>query len=211
MNAVSLKKEQKLKREGIKYIAGVDEAGIGPLAGPIVAAAVILKDSAKIKGLDDSKKLSPKKREELYNIIIDASVSIGICIIDNATIDKINILQASLRAMEAAVMSLSIKPGHVLVDGIRKLPNIKYPQTAIKFGDGISSSIAAASVIAKVTRDTLMHSYDLLYPKYDFSLHKGYGTKLHMKRLKKHGPSPIHRLSYQPVKDSLKVNGILFI
>jgi ribonuclease HII len=210
MNPPSKRHELRLNRDGIKLIAGVDEVGIGPLAGPVVSAAVILKERTKLPGLDDSKKLSAKQRNILFKHIIDNSICIGVGIIDNAEIDTINILQASLKAMRTAVNSMSVMPDHVLVDGIRKIPGISIPQTAIKHGDAISSSLAAASVIAKVIRDSLMDRYDELYPNYGFGEHRGYGTKLHMKMLMKHGPSAIHRMSYEPVSRALKKKGVLF-
>ncbi len=210
MIAVSMRRELKLKRQGIGLIAGVDEVGIGPLAGPVVAAAVIMKDGRRIKGLDDSKKLTADKRQDIYGDIVDSSISIGIGIADSCLIDRINILQASLQAMCCAVESLSERPDYVLIDGIRKIPGIDLPQEAIKHGDRISYTIAAASIIAKVVRDTLMDNYDLIYPHYGFAEHKGYGTEVHLKALKKFGPSAIHRHSYQPVFDSLIRKGILF-
>ena len=210
MIAVSMRHELKLKRQGAVLIAGVDEVGIGPLAGPVVAAAVILREDRKIKKLDDSKKLTSQNREKLFSIIIDSSVSIGIGIVDSQIIDRINILQASLKAMEAAVNALSIKPDHILVDGIRKIPGISIPQTSIKYGDSISSAIAMASIIAKVTRDRLMENYHRIYPHYEFSNHKGYGTKRHIKLLKKYGPISIHRHSYQPVIECLIAKGLIF-
>jgi ribonuclease HII len=206
-----MRHELKLKRQGVNLLAGVDEVGIGPLAGPVVAAAVILRDDKRIPGLDDSKKLNAKQREQLYRIIMYSAVSIGIGIIDNSIIDRINILQASLKAMEAAVNALSEEPDHILVDGIRKIPGIKIPQTSIKHGDSISSAIAMASIVAKVVRDRLMDIYDRVYPHYEFSSHKGYGTKRHIKFLKKYGPIAIHRHTYQPVIDSLRARGRIFI
>ena len=210
MTAVSMRHELKLKRQGAVLIAGVDEVGIGPLAGPVVAAAVILRKDQKIKKLDDSKKLTPQNREKLFSIIIASSVSVGIGIVDSHIIDRINILQASLKAMEAAVNALSVIPDHILVDGIRKIPGITIPQTSIKHGDSISSAIAMASIIAKVTRDRLMENYHRIYPHYEFSNHKGYGTKRHIKLLKKFGPTSIHRLSYQPVIECLIAKGLIF-
>ena len=209
--AVSMRHELKLKRQGVNLLAGVDEVGIGPLAGPVVAAAVILRDDKRIPGLDDSKKLNAKQREQLYSIIMYSAVSIGVGIVDNPIIDRINILQASLKAMEAAVNALSEKPDHILVDGIRKIPGIMIPQTSIKHGDSISSAIAMASIVAKVVRDRLMCIYDRVYPHYEFSSHKGYGTKRHIKFLKKYGPIAIHRHTYQPVIDSLRARGRIFI
>jgi len=211
MIAVSMRRELKLRRMGADLIAGVDEVGIGPLAGPVVAAAVILQSDNRIKGIDDSKKLSSKDRDELFSTIIKSSVSIGIGIADSWMIDRINILQASLMAMEEAVRALSKKPDHILVDGIRKIPNIQIPQTSIKHGDSISSAIATASVVAKVFRDRLMDHYDRIYPNYGFAGHKGYGTKAHLKMLKKFGPIAIHRYSFEPVNECLRAKGQLFI
>lgn len=210
MIAVSMRHELRLKRLGANLIAGVDEVGIGPLAGPVVAAAVILRDDKRIKGIDDSKKINAKKREELFGIIIGSSVSIGIGIVDNSIIDRINILQASLRAMRSAVDSLSVRPDHILVDGIRKIPGVNIPQTSIKHGDSISSAIAMASIIAKVVRDMLMENYDRVYPHYEFASHKGYGTKRHIKLLRKYGPIAIHRHTFQPVMDCLISQGRIF-
>lgn len=211
MIAVSLRHEFQLKKLGFDMIAGVDESGIGPLAGPVVAAAVILKDNHGIRGLDDCKKLSKLKREELYSKIISSSVSVGVGIIDSDTIDKINILQASFKAMTGAIFTLSKRPDHILVDGIRTIPEIDIAQTAIKFGDRRSSSIAAASIIAKVTRDAIMDNYDLIYPQFRFSSHKGYGTEEHVRLLRKYGPSPIHRCCYQPVFDCMISHGFILI
>jgi ribonuclease HII len=211
MIAVSMRHELKLRRTGADLIAGVDEVGIGPLAGPVVAAAVILHNDNRVKGIDDSKKLSSKDRDELFTTIVNFSVSIGIGIVDSWMIDRINILQASLKAMEEAVKALSKKPDHILVDGIRKIPNIQIPQTSIKHGDSISSAIATASIVAKVFRDRLMDHYDRIYPNYGFTEHKGYGTKLHMKMLKKFGPIAIHRYSFEPVHKCLKAKGQFFI
>lgn len=205
-----MRHELKLKRQGFKLLAGVDEVGIGSLAGPVVAAAVILRDNKKINGIDDSKKLSAKDREELYGIIINSSVSIGIGIVDNSIIDTINILQASLRAMRFAVKALSKQPDHVLVDGVRKIPGILIPQISIKHGDSISTAIAMASIVAKVFRDRIMDNYDRVYPHYEFSTHKGYGTERHIKFLKKYGPTAIHRQSFQPVIDCLRARGHIF-
>lgn len=211
MIAVSMRHELKLRRMGADLIAGVDEVGIGPLAGPVVAAAVILRNDNRIKGIDDSKKLTSKDRDELFSTIVNSSVSIGIGIVDSWMIDRINILQASLKAMEEAVIALSRKPDHILVDGIRKIPNIQIPQTSIKHGDSISSAIATASIVAKVFRDRLMDHYDRVYPNYGFAGHKGYGTKTHMKMLKKFGPIAIHRHSFEPVLECLRKKGQLFL
>ena len=207
MNPVSLRNELKLKRQGFRTVAGVDEVGIGPLAGPVVAACVVL--NKKVGLLDDSKKLSAKQRNRLFSKIV-SNAHVGIGIVDNSHIDAMNILRASQKAMALAVNSLSVSPDALLVDGIRTLPGVKVHQIAIKHGDAKSSSLAAASIIAKVVRDALMDDYDVLYPHYRFSEHKGYGTKLHMSMLKKFGPSPIHRLSFEPVRASLKRKGLMF-
>ena len=179
-----------------KIVCGTDEAGRGPLAGPVVAAACIIKDGYVIDGLDDSKKLTEKKREKLYDIITnDACVSWGVASSSPAEIDEMNILEASLLAMRRAISQLDPKPDLILVDGNvnRGFP---YPAKAIIGGDAISQSIAAASVIAKVTRDRLCADYDRLYPEYNFAKHKGYPTKEHKIAVYKYGPSEIHRKSF---------------
>ena len=195
---ILLQHEKRLNSQGLKLIAGIDEAGRGPLAGPVVAGAVILKDFDFKEDIDDSKKLSPKKRERAYREILEKAI-VGVGIIDEKTIDRINIYQATIRAMREAVDNLKTKPEYALVDGRMKLPT-KCPIKCIVGGDSKSMSIAAASIIAKVTRDRIMVEYDKSYPQYGFARHKGYGTKFHMKALEKHGPSPIHRFSFQPVK-----------
>jgi ribonuclease HII len=194
-----LREEQRLSNLGHKRVAGVDEAGRGPLAGPVVAGAVILKSFDFVCEINDSKKLSKKKRELAYKEIIEKSI-VGVGIIGEKTIDRVNIYQATLRAMEMAVANLEIPPDYVIVDGRMKLVT-KCPVKCIIKGDAKSMSIAAASIIAKVTRDRLMQKYDEEYPQYGFARHKGYGTRFHKEALKKFGPSPIHRYSYQPVKD----------
>ncbi len=188
---------------GYSLIAGVDEAGRGPLAGPVVAAAVILPLDVEIEGLDDSKKLSPKKRDVLYREINEKALDIGIGIVDVDVIDQINIHQASLKAMHYAILKFQLKPDYILVDAYT-IPEIKYPQKAIKYGDRISFSIAAASIIAKVTRDGIMKNLDLEYPQYGFARHKGYGTQLHRKALEEHGSSPVHRHSFTGGKYDVK-------
>jgi len=189
--------EKKLSKFGYKLIAGVDEAGRGPLAGPVVAGAVILKELRFREEINDSKKLSPKKREKAYKEIIVKAV-VGIGIVDEKVIDRINIYQATKRAMEIAVSNLNIPPDIVIVDGTIKLKTA-CPSRCIIRGDAKSLSIAAASIIAKVTRDSIMRKYDLEYPHYGFARHKGYPTKAHKAALKCHGPSPIHRFSFRPV------------
>ena len=193
--------ERKLNNSGYKLIAGVDEAGRGPLAGPVVAGAVKLKDLTFKEEVDDSKKLSAKKREKAYWEIMEKAF-VGIGIVDEKAIDEINIYRASKKAMEIAIANLEIPPDYVIVDGNMKIIT-KCPLKCIIEGDSKSLSIAAASIIAKVTRDRLMVKYDEIYPQYGFARHKGYGTKFHKEALEKFGPSPIHRFSFRPVK-SLK-------
>lgn len=191
----SLQYEQALKRKGYTVIAGVDEAGRGPLAGPVVAAAVILPSRYTLKGIDDSKKLSPEKRQQLYGALT-SSVDYGVGIIEETIIDDRNILQATFLAMNKAIAALKGIPEHILFDGNRynRLQNI--PQTLIIKGDSISRSIAAASIIAKVTRDHIMEQYHAQYPQYGFDRHKGYGTQVHRDALQKYGPCPIHRKTF---------------
>jgi len=183
---------------GYTLIAGIDEAGRGPLAGPVVASAVILPKGICIPSIDDSKKLSEKKREQLYDVISKEAVGIGIGIVDEKTIDEINILQAAIMAMKIAVGKLSIMPDFILSDAV-SLADLKIPQKAIIKGDSKSISIAAASIIAKVTRDRLMHEYHKKYPNYNFHSNKGYGTAEHLEMLRKHGPCEIHRRTFKGV------------
>lgn len=189
--------EQDLISRGISPIAGIDEAGRGPLAGPVVAAAVILPDTP-IPGLNDSKKLSPKKRESLFRSLL-LSAHIGVGIVDHAMIDRLNIHAASKYAMVLAVKDLALPPRFLLVDGKNMDLALPVPQLSIIGGDGRSASIAAASIIAKVTRDRLMEQYDRIYPDYGFLKHKGYPTKDHVAALTRFGPAPIHRTSFAPV------------
>ena len=195
---VLLTHERALNKSGYLIIAGVDEAGRGPLAGPVVAAAVILKTFDFKERIDDSKRLSAKKREKAYREIFKKSV-VGVGIVGEKTIDRINIYQATKRAMHKALSELEIPPKYVIVDGIMRL-STKCPIKCIPQGDSKSLSIAAASIIAKVTRDRIMVGYDNVYPQYGFARHKGYGTKYHMAAIKNHGPSPIHRRSFRPIK-----------
>jgi len=185
----------KLKINNSKLTAGIDEAGRGPLAGPVVAAAVILSADHTIIGINDSKKLSPKKREELYELIM-AQAQVGVGIVSESVIDEINILQATFRAMREAVLCLPVKPDKLLVDGNSKIPDCPYDQEVIVQGDSKVESIGAASIIAKVTRDRMMLVLHEEYPHYNFATHKGYGTKVHIEAIKKYGPSPIHRRSF---------------
>lgn len=187
--------EEKLYSLGCEYIAGIDEAGRGPLAGPVVAAAVILKRNEFIEGVDDSKKLTPRKRERLFEDIIKNCVCYSVGIADQKCIDEINILNATQKAMYMAVSGLNPRPGHILIDALR-LDELDIPQTAIINGDARSISIAAASIIAKVTRDRIIEEYGKEYPQYGFENHKGYGTKEHISAIKKYGLCPIHRLSF---------------
>jgi len=189
--------ERKALKKGYKLIAGIDEAGRGPLAGPVVAACVILKKKRFSSLIKDSKQLSPKKRNLAYQEITSNS-DYSTSIIDEKIIDKINIYQATILAMEETVKKLGLVPDFVLVDGVMKL-KMPCPHECIKGGDSKSISIAAASIIAKVTRDNLMLEFDRLYPKYGFARHKGYGTKAHFRALAKHGPTPIHRKTFSPV------------
>lgn len=180
---------------GIKLVCGVDEAGRGPLAGPVCAAAVILPPGLDIPGLNDSKKLTDKKRRELYDIMIEQAVSYGIAFASEQEIDEINILQATFLAMERAIQKLSPQPELALIDGNRT-KDFGLPVRTIVKGDSLSASIAAASILAKVTRDRLMEEYDAQYPQYGFAVHKGYGTKRHYETLREFGPSPIHRKTF---------------
>lgn len=187
--------EKELYEKGIEYIAGIDEAGRGPLCGPVVSAAVILKKGDYIEGVNDSKKLSEKKREKLFDEINERAVAIGIGIVDENTIDEINILEATRLAMKKAVENLQVKPEHVLVDAEKKVP-IEVPYTPIIKGDTLSVSIAAASIIAKVTRDRMLYEMDKKYPEYGLAKNKGYGTKAHVEAIKQYGLTEIHRKSF---------------
>lgn len=192
--------ETKAKARGFTRIAGVDEAGRGPLAGPVVAAACILPENVLIEGIDDSKKLLPSERFKIFQQILALKeVDYGIGIIDALIIDQINILQATFQAMIAAISCLNRQPDFLLVDG-NKMPKTKIPGQAIVQGDGLSLSIAAASIIAKETRDQLMNVLDEEWPAYGFKTHKGYGTKKHLQALQEYGPCPIHRVSFEPIK-----------
>ena len=195
--------EQELYEKGIKLIAGTDEVGRGPLVGPVVAAAVILPENYYLEGLDDSKKLTEKKREKYYDIIYKDAISIGIGIVDAKTIDEINILEASRLAMKKAIEDLKIKPEYILSDAM-KLDNQSIPYKDIIHGDALSESIAAASVIAKVTRDRMMYDLDKEHPEYGFAKHKGYPTKDHIEAVKKYGVLPFYRFTFAPISDLIK-------
>ena len=192
--------EKEARTNGFVNIAGIDEAGRGPLAGPVVSAAVILPVSFSVSGITDSKKLTPKKRQYLYGKIYEQAVSIGIGIVDPAEIDRINILQAALLSMSMSVENLDPPPDFLLVDGPFGVPT-DLPQHPIPKGDLLSISIAAASIVAKVTRDNLMENYHQDYPHFGFARHKGYPTQAHRAALKKYGYCPIHRLSFKGVKE----------
>lgn len=187
--------EHKYAQEGYRAICGVDEAGRGPLAGPVCAAAVILPMDIEIPGLNDSKKLTDKKRRELFPIICEKAIAYGIAFADHSEIDEINILQATYLAMERAISKLSGKADFALIDGNRA-KDFGLPLETVVGGDGRSASIAAASVLAKVTRDDYMLEMAKIYPQYGFEIHKGYGTKAHYEALTECGPCPIHRLSF---------------
>ena len=188
--------EKAAVNSGFSCICGVDEAGRGPLAGPVCAAAVILPEGAVIAGLDDSKKLTEKKRERLYDIIKQTAVAYSVAYGTLEEIETVNILEATYLAMNRAIEGLTIKPDFSLIDGNRVPRGIKIPCETIVKGDSKSMSVAAASVLAKVTRDRLMLEYDKKYPEYNFKKHKGYGTKEHTELIKQYGPCEIHRLSF---------------
>lgn len=188
--------ENKLAREGFQLIAGVDEAGRGPLAGPIVAAAVILPLDRPFPGLNDSKKLTARQRNRLFAMIKKRALAIGIGIVGHRQIDRINIGQANRLVMRLAVEKLALAPDCLLVDGTIRIPAVGYPQLTLVNGDGRCNSVAAASIIAKVTRDRIMDNYHKKYPHYGFNRHKGYATREHICRLAEHGPCPIHRRSF---------------
>lgn len=197
--ACSFEHEISLRDSGVFPVAGIDEAGRGPLAGPVVCAAAILPLEVKPIGLDDSKKLSPRRRESLYlEITQNPAIRWAVVYISSEEIDRLNILRATHAGMRRAWEKLDPRPPHVLIDGL-PVPDFPCPQTALVGGDGISLSIAAASVIAKVERDRAMMEYDRLYPEYDFAKHKGYPTAAHFAKLREHGPCPIHRRSFAPV------------
>jgi ribonuclease HII len=185
-------------RAGVARVAGVDEVGRGPLAGPVVAAAVVLDPARRVKRLTDSKLLTPERREELYALILERALAVGIGVIDHLTIDRINILQATIRAMQEAVAGLAVVPELVITDFVA-LPALACPQRNLVDGDARCATVAAASIVAKVTRDRLMLEADKQFPEYGFARHKGYGTADHLAALDKHGACPIHRRSFSGV------------
>jgi ribonuclease HII len=196
--------ENQARTGGFFSVAGVDEAGRGPLAGPVVSAAVILPESLPVSGINDSKKLTPRKRETLYHEIRRHAVAVGVGIVDPAEIDRINILNASLAAMAIAVENLPHPPDFLLIDGQFGI-SLNLPQQAIVKGDSKSVSIAAASIIAKVTRDRIMDAYGKQYPEFDFAANKGYPTKSHQEAIKKFGCCPIHRRTFKGVREYLSL------
>ena len=191
--------EYAARDEGAKTVAGVDEAGRGPLAGPVVVAAVILPFGLFLPGLNDSKKVAPKKRELLYDEILEKAAAVRVSIVDAKTIDRVNIYQATMNGMYESILNLDPKPDKVLIDAV-ELAKLPMPSLSIIKGDAKSASIAAASIIAKVTRDRMMLKYDAEYPQYGFAQHKGYGTAQHIEALEQYGPCPIHRKSFEPVR-----------
>jgi ribonuclease HII len=191
--------ESVARENGFEFIAGIDEVGRGPLAGPVVAAAVIIPKEITLPGVKDSKKMTGKAREKAFYLISQSALSFGIGVISHRFIDESNILIASLEAMKQAVLSLEPAPEYLLVDGIHKIPLI-LPQICIKRGDQLSLSISAASIIAKVYRDNIMSSYHDMFPEYEFDRNKGYGTARHLKALRRFGPCPIHRMTFRGVR-----------
>ena len=192
--------EARVYRRGYVFPAGIDEAGRGPLAGPVVAAAVVFPKCFCIDGLNDSKKLTVRKRERLFDVIYHTAVSVGIGVVDPIEIDRINILQASLLSMRIAVDNLYPPADYLLVDGVFPV-NSSLPQQVLKHGDGRCGSIAAASVVAKVTRDRIMEGYDREFPEFGFARHKGYGTQAHCAAIRRYGCCPIHRKSFRGVRE----------
>lgn len=204
---VLLRVERELWTAGCVRVAGCDEVGVGPLAGPVVAAAVIVTPEMRIRGIDDSKKLSAARREELAQRIRDESIGVGVGVVDVADVDRLNVYHAALEAMRRAVLALpGDPPDHVVVDA-RTIPGLRIPQTPLIGGDGRSYSVAAASIVAKVTRDRLMSEWHSRYPDYGFDRHMGYGTAEHLAALERHGPCPIHRRSFAPVSQ-LRLPGV---
>jgi ribonuclease HII len=197
---VLLRVERRLWQTGVARVAGVDEVGVGPLAGPVVAAAIILPHSVRLRGVDDSKRLTPALREELAERIQACALAVGLGVVDVDDIDRLNIYRAALEAMRRAVSALPVVPEHVVVDA-RRIPDLPFPQTPLIGGDGRCYSVAAASIVAKVTRDRMMRNLDEVYPQYGFRHHMGYATAEHLAAIDKHGPSPAHRRSFAPIRE----------
>lgn len=188
--------ENKLRKDGLKFIAGIDEAGRGPLAGPVVVGCVILPENSFIEGVNDSKKISEKKREILYDEITNEAIAWSVGIVDQGEIDEINILNATKKALTIAIQNLEVKPERILVDALEHIDTCGIPYTSIIKGDAKNYSIAAASIIAKVTRDRIMYEWDKVYPEYGFASHKGYGTAKHIQAIKENGICMLHRKSF---------------
>ena len=188
--------EENMHNSGVELICGIDEAGRGPLAGPVVVAAVIMPRDSMIEGVNDSKKVSEKKREIIYEKIIDEAISYGVGIVDQKEIDRINILNATKKALTMALKELNTKPNRIIVDALKDIDTLGVPYESIIKGDAKCYSIAAASIIAKVTRDRMMEEWDEVYPVYGFKKHKGYGTKAHIAAIKENGICPLHRRSF---------------
>ena len=194
---IELKKiDKEFYNMGIEYVAGIDEAGRGPLAGPVVVACAIMPENSMIEGVNDSKKITESKREKLYDLIVNEAISYGVGIINQDEIDEINILQATKKGLTEAIKSMEIKPNLILVDALEGIDTLGIPYKSIIKGDAKSYSIAAASIIAKVTRDRIMREWDKIYPEYGFSGHKGYGTAKHIEAIRKYGLTPIHRKTF---------------
>lgn len=188
--------ETNLHKTGLVHIAGIDEAGRGPLAGPVVVGIAIMKPDSYIEGVNDSKKVSEKKREKLYEQITQEAIDWSVGIVDQTEIDKINILNATKKALHMAIENLKVKPDRILVDALEHIDTCGIPYTSIIKGDAKVYSISASSIIAKVTRDRIMREYDEIYPQYGFAGHKGYGTSAHIQAIKEYGPCPIHRTTF---------------
>ncbi len=203
MNTKLFEIENKCRSMGYSLIAGADEAGRGPLAGAVYAAAVIFEEGVYVEGVNDSKKLNAKKRELLYDEIIAKAKAYSIYSVDEKVIDKINILEATYKAFQGAIACLDPAPDYVLIDGNRS-KGIEIPHETVVKGDSLSFSIAAASILAKVARDRYINEADKLYPEYGFAAHKGYGTKAHLEAIAKYGPCPIHRLTFKGVREYVK-------
>ena len=196
--------ERTLKKQGIRRFAGVDEAGRGPLAGPVVACACVIPEGASFEGLRDSKLFSSEEIERIYHALIQCQgIDYSLAVVDHATIDRINILQATLQAMRSAVEGLKIPPEMVVIDGNRVPAALAMPCLTVVKGDFHCASVSAASVMAKFVRDQIMREYDAKWPEYGFAIHKGYGTPLHFERLQQYGPCPIHRKTFSPISDLL--------
>jgi len=189
-------KEEELRKKGFQYICGIDEAGRGPLAGPVVIASVIMPADSMIEGVNDSKKISEKKREKIYEQILEEAISYGVAIIGQDEIDEINILNATKKGLTVSLQELTQKPDLILVDALNGIDTMGIPYDSIIKGDAKCYSIAAASIIAKVTRDRIMREWDKVYPEYGFEKHKGYGTAAHIAAIREHGLCPIHRRSF---------------